>query len=79
MKLKEKRVSFCKIDIKPNGIAKLDNELIFFCHVTFKPERLVNIDIIPGTSLLPSKSLEIVAYLMLGIYRTLEQPIISFS
>lgn len=63
-----KRVSFCKESIKPNETAKLDNKLIFVCHTSFKPERLVYMDIILGTSLLPSKSLEIVTYLTLGIY-----------
>lgn len=59
---------FCKISIKLNGIAKLENKLLSFCHASFKPERLVNTDIIPGTSLPPSKSLEIDAYLTLSIY-----------
>lgn len=66
--LEVKHVSFCNVSIKSVGTAELDNKLIVFCHMSFKPERLVSMDIIPGASLLPSKSLEILAYLMLGIY-----------
>jgi len=78
--LKVKRVPFCKISIKTNGIAKLDNKLIFFCHLSFKPERLVNMDTIPGTSLLPPTITGNCCMLNTGyILGSVEQSIVSFS